>query len=190
MRTQYTEPLTEDQKKLVVDNLGLVHFTVSRFYKPYMFDDDIISLGYIGLMKAAQSWNVERGAFAAYAVWKIRSDIHHFFHVSCALKRNDFENRLPNNMLRRVSKERGEFEVDVFKTIESSENMEENALNQIVIKKALKTLEPVELEVVRLRYIEKERMRAIAEKQKVTMQCVRQRKNRALRKMKAFLQEV
>ena len=188
MRTYYTDPLTEDQKKLVVDNIGLVYYVIKRYYKPYTYDEDIKSIGYIGLLKATQSWNAERGEFSTHAVMKIRAEIHHFFHVSCALKRNDFENRA-SNIVRRTCRERGEFEVDILQTILSDEDMEQTVIDRIAVKQALDRLAPKLREVVQMKYFEKAITREIAKKQKITTQCVSIRKRQALKKMKDFLKE-
>ena len=139
-------------------------------------------------MKATQSWNPERGEFSTHAVMKIHAEISHFFHVSCALKRNEFENRV-SNVVKRTRRELGEFEVDILQTIISDEDMEQTVIDRIAIKQALDRLAPKLREVVHMKYFEKALTREIAKKQKITTQSVSFRKRRALKKMKDFLKE-
>lgn len=70
-------PLTDDERQLVVDNLGLVHYVVGRMtsIRPDMVDDRIQD-GTLGLMRAVQLFDPGRGfTFSTYAIVAIRRAI-------------------------------------------------------------------------------------------------------------------
>ena len=56
------------RSKLIEHNLRLVVHIVKKYYANYKEQDDLISIGTIGLIKAVDSFNVENGTrFATYA---------------------------------------------------------------------------------------------------------------------------
>lgn len=62
--------LTEDQQKLVENNLKLVPFTVHRFMTHIAMEiDEMISIGYMGLCVAAHNYDPSSGnAFSTFAI--------------------------------------------------------------------------------------------------------------------------
>ena len=68
--------LTEEQRKLASDNMHLVPFLLKK-YKYKKIDEDMISDGYIGLIKAAATYNPSSGKkFSAYATSCILYEIN------------------------------------------------------------------------------------------------------------------
>lgn len=68
--------LNEEQKKLVEDNIALVHFTLRKHFSASLSrDEDIISAGYEGLCIAAGKFDPKKGAFSSLAVQCIRNYI-------------------------------------------------------------------------------------------------------------------
>lgn len=69
--------LTQYQRDLVEAHLFLAKTTAYRVYtsrRPGLEMDDVISAGYLGLMKAAQKWDPERGiSFGTYAIAVIKN---------------------------------------------------------------------------------------------------------------------
>jgi len=56
------------REKLIIHNLRLVAHIVKKYYSNFKEQDDLISIGTIGLIKAIDSFNAEKGArFATYA---------------------------------------------------------------------------------------------------------------------------
>lgn len=56
------------REKLVTDNMNLVHFLAKKFLNTGMEYDDIVSAGYVGLVKAAEQFDEGRGfAFSTFA---------------------------------------------------------------------------------------------------------------------------
>ncbi|MGN0221117.1 MAG: sigma-70 family RNA polymerase sigma factor [Prevotella sp.] len=62
----------EDKKKnldkLVTDNMGLVVAVAKRYRDKGVEMDDLVSEGYVGLMKAAGNFDAAKGGFAAFAI--------------------------------------------------------------------------------------------------------------------------
>lgn len=66
-------PLTQEQRELASANIRLVRWTVARLRLPVFVErDDAEASGYIGLCRAAQSFDPARGTFATYAQAWIR----------------------------------------------------------------------------------------------------------------------
>jgi RNA polymerase sporulation-specific sigma factor len=68
------------RSKLILHNLRLVAHIVKKYYSAVKCQDDLISIGSIGLVKAVDSFSVEKGAkFATYASKCIQNEILMFF---------------------------------------------------------------------------------------------------------------
>ncbi len=66
----------EAREKLILHNLRLVAHIVKKYYVSYKEQDDLISIGTIGLIKAIDSYNVESGTrFATYAGKCLQNEI-------------------------------------------------------------------------------------------------------------------
>lgn len=63
-------------EKLVIDNVKLVHSVINRLFPSYRGDDDIISEGLVGLVKAANAFDEDASvAFSTFAFCSIRNEI-------------------------------------------------------------------------------------------------------------------
>lgn len=70
------------RNKLIEHNLRLVAHIVKKYYTTYPDQDDLISVGTIGLIKAIDSFNVENGArFATYAGKCLQNEILMYFRA-------------------------------------------------------------------------------------------------------------
>ena len=66
----------ESRQKLILHNLRLVAHIVRKYYATSKNQDDLVSIGTIGLVKAVDSFNIENGArFATYASKCIQNEI-------------------------------------------------------------------------------------------------------------------
>ncbi len=64
------------REKLILHNLRLVAHIVKKYYVSYKEQDDLISIGTIGLIKAIDSFNIESGTrFATYAGKCLQNEI-------------------------------------------------------------------------------------------------------------------
>ncbi len=70
----------EAYDKLIKHNLRLVAFIVKKHYPDFRDQDDLISIGIIGLIKAAQTFDYERSvSFSTYAGKCINNQIRMYF---------------------------------------------------------------------------------------------------------------
>lgn len=68
------------RKKLIEHNLRLVAHIVKKYYANYSEQDDLISIGTIGLIKGINSFNVEKGTkLATYCARCIENEILMYF---------------------------------------------------------------------------------------------------------------
>ena len=80
------------RSKLIEHNLRLVAHIVKKYYVTYKDQDDLISIGTIGLIKAIDSFDVEKGArFATYAGKCLQNEILMYFRSQ---KKLSLENSL------------------------------------------------------------------------------------------------
>ncbi len=68
------------RQKLILHNLRLVSHIVRKYYASSKNQDDLVSVGVVGLVKAVDSYNVANGArFATYAARCIQNEILMYF---------------------------------------------------------------------------------------------------------------
>lgn len=63
------------RQQLIEDNMNLVYSLVSKEYPTYLYDDDIIQCGMLGLCKAAEKWDESKSGFSTFAWRCIRNEI-------------------------------------------------------------------------------------------------------------------
>lgn len=74
-------------ERFIEENLGLVHLCANRFRNRGIEYDDLFSAGSIGLIKAADGFDTERGVkFSTYAVPVILGEIKRLFRDGGAVK--------------------------------------------------------------------------------------------------------
>ena len=68
------------REKLIVHNLRLVSHIVLKYYSSSRMQEDLVSVGSLGLIKAVDSFDIENGArFATYAAKCIQNEILMYF---------------------------------------------------------------------------------------------------------------
>ena len=67
-------------KELIADNLRLVYHIVHEHYPTFKNDEDIVQCGMVGLCKAANTWDANKGVFSTYACKCIRNEINKEFN--------------------------------------------------------------------------------------------------------------
>lgn len=80
-----------DRDQFITKNLPLVRYVLNTYYNDLRTDEDLFQEGCIGLIKAADFWNPEFGAFSTYAIPVIRSQIKTCLRKKRALKRRPCE---------------------------------------------------------------------------------------------------
>ena len=67
---------TEARNKLIIRNLRLVAHIIKKYYTNYSDQDDLISIGTIGLIKSIDTYNINNGTkFATYAGKCVQNEI-------------------------------------------------------------------------------------------------------------------
>lgn len=78
---------TDEREKLITENMGLVHACAGKFRGKGVEYDDLFQAGCVGLVKAADGYEPERGfAFSTYAVPVILGEIRRIFRDGGTVK--------------------------------------------------------------------------------------------------------
>lgn len=67
--------LTKEMELLVTENMGLAGYMAKRFLNTGIDYDELCSIAYLGLTKAAGSFNAEKGKFTTYAIRVMQNEI-------------------------------------------------------------------------------------------------------------------
>ena len=118
--------LTEEQKKMVIDNINLVYFVINN-NKFKIVNKDCISVGYLNLCKAVLNYNSDKGEFSTFAFSYIKNGIKTYIrsfelkikiygklYFKCDTESLDYglldfidnneKNKLPSNTIENLSK--------------------------------------------------------------------------------------
>jgi RNA polymerase sigma-B factor len=69
----------KDRNRFISENLELVIPVAKKFFQTGEFPDDLMQVGYIGLIKAADNFNPQKGVkFSTYATHCIEGEIRHY----------------------------------------------------------------------------------------------------------------
>ena len=72
----------EARNQLVMANYGLIHMVASAYRRSFTRYEDLVQEGAIGLLRAAETFDPERGVrFGTYAVYWIRSKVQRFLQA-------------------------------------------------------------------------------------------------------------
>jgi RNA polymerase sigma factor (sigma-70 family) len=63
------------KQQMIEENMKLVYHIIHRYYPTFVNDEDIVQCGMLGLCKAADKWDVEKGEFSTLACKCIRNEI-------------------------------------------------------------------------------------------------------------------
>ena len=138
------------REKLILHNLRLVAHIVRKYYPTAKNQDDLISIGSIGLVKAVDSFRIENGArFATYAAKCIQNEILMHFRSQ---KKLCTEVSLGET----IDVDRDGNPLTYIDIVCSDENVVEEVDTKMQIEKALRLVEtaltPRERQIVILRY--------------------------------------
>ena len=138
------------REKLILHNLRLVSHIVRKYYSQSPYQEDLVSIGSIGLVKAVDSFNAENGArFATYAAKCIQNEILMYFR-----SRKKLSNEVSINDT--IDVDRDGNPLSYIDVISSDENIVEDIDQKIRVEKALKyvgtVLYPRERQIIIMRY--------------------------------------
>ena len=140
----------EARQKLILHNLRLVSHMVRKYYATAKNQEDLISIGTIGLVKAVDTFKIDNGArFATYAAKCIQNEILMHFRsqkkLSAEVSMNDT-----------IDVDRDGNPLTYTDVISSEENLAEDVMRRVDAEKALKLvqtrLDRRERQVITLRF--------------------------------------
>ena len=149
-RTGSEEARREARKKLILHNLRLVSHIVRKYYATAKNQEDLISIGTIGLVKAVDSFKIDNGTrFATYAAKCIQNEI--LMHFRSQKKLN-----AEVSMNDTIDVDRDGNPLTYTDVISSEENLAEDVMRQVEAERAMtlvrSRLDKRERQVISLRY--------------------------------------
>ena len=127
----------EARQKLILHNLRLVAHIVRKYYSTSKNQEDLVSIGTIGLVKAVDSFNIDNGArFATYAAKCIQNEILMNFR---AQKKHSSEISINET----IDVDRDGNPLAYIDVISSDENVAEEIERQIMSEAAMKCIKTV-----------------------------------------------
>lgn len=131
--------MTEEQDKLVEDNIRLVTFTIRKYYPYAIGDEDAFQQGCIGLIKAATKFEERQGnKFSSFACKCISAEIWSYYRSLTRQKRAANYNASSLNSIANENSEekKSEFKEFLVDTVDTEEcairNIEVNAVMNAV----------------------------------------------------------
>lgn len=183
------EHCEDARQELILHNLRLVAHIVRKYYSQNKNQDDLVSIGTIGLVKAVDTFNIENGArFATYASKCIQNEILMSFR---AQKKHSSEISINET----IDVDRDGNPLSYMDVISSDEDIAEEVDRKILTSKALSCLKTVlslrERQIIIMRYglfgTDELTQREIAEKLGISRSYVSRIEKSALEKLKTAL---
>lgn len=135
----------KEVEEIVTNNIGLVKFLIKRYYPTVYGDlyDELLSLGMMGLVMAAQKFDPSRGSFSVFAGRNISTCINH------RKRKSQAQMRIPEELIMSLNTP-----VDDNRTIQDIIETEELSLDDhltiIEFMEYLQTVEPCNRKIVEL----------------------------------------
>jgi RNA polymerase sporulation-specific sigma factor len=179
------------RQKLILHNLRLVAHIVRKYYSTSKNQDDLVSIGTIGLVKAVDTFNVENGTrFATYAAKCIQNEILMSFR---AQKKHSAEISINET----IDVDRDGNPLSYMDVISSEEDLSEEIDRKIMTERALRCIKTAlslrESQIIIMRYglfgTSELTQREIAEKLGISRSYVSRIEKSALEKLKGALCE-
>ena len=138
------------RQKLILHNLRLVSHIIRKYYPTATNQEDLVSIGTIGLVKAVDSFKLDNGTrFATYAAKCIQNEI--LMHFRSQKKLN-----AEVSMNETIDVDRDGNPLTYTDVISSEENLAEDVMRQVEAQRAMtlvrSRLEPRERQVISLRF--------------------------------------
>ena len=178
------------RQKLILHNLRLVSHIVRKYYSTSKNQEDLVSIGTIGLIKAVDTFNTDNGTrFATYASKCIQNEILMSF-------RAEKKHASDISINETIDVDRDGNPLAYIDVISSDENVSEETERKIMSERALKCIKTLltlrERQIIVLRYglcgTEELTQREIAEKLGISRSYVSRIEKSALEKLKNALE--
>ena len=179
----------EARQRLILHNLRLVSHIVRKYYSTSKNQEDLVSIGTIGLIKAVDTYNADNGTrFATYASKCIQNEILMSFRSQ---KKHSSEISIHET----IDVDRDGNPLSYMDVIASEEDMEEEIQRKIMTERALRCIKTVlslrEGQIIIMRYglfgAVAMTQREIAEKLGISRSYVSRIEKSALEKLKSAL---
>lgn len=171
--------LTKEMEILVTENMGLAGYMAKRFLNTGIDYDELCSISYLGLTKAAGSFNAEKGEFTTYAIRVIQNEILMY------LRRNKKHRQCVSYDAMMRS---GDEDTDTFLSIFGCEDPELERVENIGLYDFLvEDLSELEKQVVDLIIIQGKSQTDLVPQLRMSQPYISRVKRRAVRKMKMKL---
>ena len=140
----------EAKNKLIEHNLRLVAHIIKKYYSNSSEQDDLISIGTIGLMKAVSTFNYEKGTrFATYAARCIENEILMYF-------RNKKKYSQDVSLSETIDCDKDGNALSIMDIMADERSVSEDIEDKLVAEKLYETIDksllPREREIIYLRY--------------------------------------
>lgn len=179
----------EARQKLILHNLRLVSHIVRKYYSTSKNQEDLVSIGTIGLVKAVDTFNCDNGTrFATYAAKCIQNEILMSF-------RAEKKHASDISINETIDVDRDGNPLAYIDVISSDENISEEIERKILSERAIRCIKSVlslrERQIIVMRYglfgVEELTQREIAEKLGISRSYVSRIEKSALEKLKSAL---
>ena len=179
----------EARQTLILHNLRLVAHIVRKYYSTVKNQEDLVSIGTIGLVKAVDTFNVDNGTrFATYAAKCIQNEILMNFRSQ---KKHSSEISINET----IDVDRDGNPLSYMDVISSEEDMADEVERSILSEKALKYIKTAlsqrERQIIVMRYglfgVKELTQREIADKLGISRSYVSRIEKSALEKLKSAL---
>lgn len=177
------------RQKLILHNLRLVSHIVRKYYSASKNQEDLVSIGTIGLVKAVDTYNTDNGTrFATYAAKCIQNEILMSF-------RAEKKHASDISINETIDVDRDGNPLAYIDVISSDENVSEETERRILSERALRCIKTVltlrERQIIIMRYglcgTQELTQREIAEKLGISRSYVSRIEKSALEKLKNAL---
>ena len=68
-----------NKQRLIEDNINLVYYVIKKYYPNYLYDEDIVQEGMVGLCKAVNAYDSDKSKFSTFAARCILNQIKYYF---------------------------------------------------------------------------------------------------------------
>jgi RNA polymerase sporulation-specific sigma factor len=138
------------RNKLIEHNLRLVAHIIKKYYSTSSEQDDLVSIGTVGLIKAVSTFNYEKGArFATYAARCIENEILMYF-------RNKKKYSQDVSFTEPIDCDKDGNALSIIDTLADEHSVAEDIEDKLIYEKLYETIEnellPREKEIIYMRY--------------------------------------
>lgn len=177
------KPLTDEQRKLVEDNVKLAYEFVHRRGFTYNYEfEDAVQIALLGLIYAAMTYKEDKSKFSTYAFLSMQSQ----FNIEYRKTKRQKESGIINVSLSEPITENEDLSIE--DTIIENQNSIENIEAAIAIKEAYEKLNDKEKQIISMIFYAKEKeasQKSIAKKLGVSQPSV----SRTIKKFREYLKE-